>query len=37
MWSQVTFKMGPDLKLIVLVYSIIVQNVMLLPQNAQFT
>ena len=32
--QQVTFKMGPDLKMIVLVNIIIVQNVMLLPQNA---
>ena len=29
--AQVIFKMGPDLKIIVLVYRIIVQNVMLLP------
>ena len=35
MSQQVTFKMGPDLKVIVLVYRIIVQNVMFLPQNAQ--
>ena len=33
---HMTFKMGPDLKMIVLVYRIIVQNSMLLPQNAQF-
>ena len=29
--------MGPDLQMIVLMYSIIVQKFMLLPQNAQFT
>ena len=33
---HVTFKMGPDLKSIVLVYRMIVQKAMLLPQNAQF-
>ena len=34
---HVTFKIGPDLKMNVLVYRIIVPNVMLLPENAQFT